>query len=85
LRGFSATRGLVFRNGLYPVDAPLLLDDGVIQLFAAAGQLEIATGELRYSRPSARSDVRAQYLFLAALVVLIVVLMARLRLRVRRP
>jgi hypothetical protein len=84
LRGFSGTKGLVFAPGDYPLDDPLLLDDGRFQLFAAAGRLTIAADRIFYARPVPRRDPRADYLIAAAILILSLVLLARARARTRR-
>jgi hypothetical protein len=84
LRGFSGTRGLAFVAGSYPIEAPLLLDDGRIQLFTAAGDLDIATDQIRYRRPTTTTGRRADYMFLAAIVILSFLLLLRTRSQRRR-
>jgi hypothetical protein len=76
---------LVFAPGTFPIDEPLRLNDGVIDFYAAAGELEIRAGRLRYSRSASRQkDPRASFIMLAGMVVLTVVLLRRAR-RVRGP
>jgi len=84
LRGFSGTRGLAFLGGSYAIETPLLLDDGRIQLFAAAGELEIGVDRLVYRSRAPALDGRSSYLFMAAILILSLVLLARVRSRTRR-
>ncbi len=92
LQGRSGAGELDFRDGVFTVDQPLLLTDGVISLYIAGGELEIRGSQLRYRRsaeeePAARhgpADPRAGFLFLAGIVILIVVLMRRARLQARK-
>ncbi len=88
LQGSSGGGALAFRDGRFTVDQPLLLTDGNISLYLAAGELEIRGAQVRYLPPSsekernpALADPMAGFLFLAGIVLLIVVLMRRARLR----
>ncbi len=90
LRGFSAGRRLLFQQGRFAIKQPLLLSDGVLQLFAARGELTIEPGRLVYrDRPEAsppdRFPPRAQLTLLAGIVILIAVLLRLSRSRLRRP
>ncbi len=76
---------LVFAEGTFPVDEPLRLTDGVVDFYAANGELEIRAGRIRYRRAIPRQkDPRASFIMLAGMVLLTVVLLRRAR-RGRTP
>jgi len=76
---------LVFAEGTFAVDEPLRLTDGVIDFYAADGELEIRAGRINYRRVSPRQkDPRASFIMLAGMVLLTVVLLRRARRR-RKP
>ncbi|MFO7610511.1 MAG: hypothetical protein R6X35_15195 [Candidatus Krumholzibacteriia bacterium] len=85
LTGTSDGGDLIFADGSYDVSAPVLLSDGQVSLYAAAGRLEILGERIRYVPPrqSDRADPRAGFAFLAGMVLLVVVLL-RLTRRRRR-
>jgi hypothetical protein len=84
LSGVGNGGRLVFRDGAFPVTEPLALSDGVVEMHVSAGVLEIRGDQLRYRRPDpAKRQDRANMIFLAGLVLLIVILMRRVRLRAR--
>lgn len=80
LTGHGKGGRLVFASGTYPIDEPVRLTDGVVDFYAAAGELEIRNGRVRYSRDEARQkDPRASFIMLAGLVLLTVILLRRAR------
>ncbi|MFO7653149.1 MAG: hypothetical protein R6X25_04930 [Candidatus Krumholzibacteriia bacterium] len=81
LRGFSGSRGLAFRPGRYQIEAPLLLDDSRVQLFAAAGELVVEHGRVTYMRPARKAGRSSDLLFLAALILVTFLLLVRARRR----
>ena len=83
LTGTTGGGALVFADGRYEISAPLLLDDGRLGLYAAAGELEIVGQRVRYRPPAVRerADPRAGFVFLAGMVVLVVVLLRLARRR----
>ncbi len=92
LTGTSGGGDLLFADGSYALSAPLLLTDGCISFYAAAGELEIVGERLRYLPPQAvvkgdGADPRAGMIMLAGMVLLVVVLLrlARKQAGRRRP
>ncbi len=80
LSGVGASGHLVFRDGSYQISEPVLLADGVLELHISAGELIVRGDQIRYRRPQVtETKTQANYVFLAGLVVLIVVLMRRAR------
>ncbi len=80
LSGVGSSGRLSFRDGIFKVSEPLLLADGILELHVSAGELEIRGGQIRYRRHEVpQTNTRADYIFLAGLVVLILVLMRRVR------
>lgn len=76
---------LVFEPGTFTIDEPIRLTDGVLDFYAAAGELEIREGRVRYVRTTTRQkDPRASFVMLAGMVLLTVVLLRRAR-RGRAP
>ncbi len=85
LSGVGGSGHLVFNDGLYVVSEPIVLADGTLELHVSAGELEIRSNQIRYRRPVIEDhSSQANYIFLAGLVVLIVVLMRRVRKRLRK-
>jgi hypothetical protein len=86
LSGVGGSGWLVFDDGIYKISEPVLLADGILELHISAGELEVRGDQIRYRRPASNSkdqdNSQANYIFLAGLVVLIVVLMRRARHRV---
>jgi hypothetical protein len=71
---------LVFSEGTFPIDEPVRLTDGVLDFYAASGELEIRPGRVRYLRSASRQkDPRASFIMLAGLVLLTVILLRRAR------
>jgi len=85
LSGVGGSGHLVFADGLYTISEPVVLGDGILELHLAAGELEVRQNQIHYRRPVIvdRSH-QANYVFLAGLVVLIVVLMRRARKQLRK-
>ena len=85
LSGVGASGQLLFRDGSYQISEPVLLADGVLELHLSAGELVVRGDQIRYRRPQVEeSKTQANYIFLAGLVVLIVVLMRRARHQLRK-
>lgn len=86
LTGTSGGGTLVFADGRYEVSAPVLLTDGSVSLYAAAGELEIVGQRIRYVPPrrTGEADPRAGFVFLAGMVLLVVVLLRLSRRRRQR-
>ena len=85
LAGVSEGRQLVFDAGSYTIAEPLLLSDGVLQAYLSRGEITIESGRIVYRLTAEEAqDPRANYVFLAAIVLLIVILLARARTRVQR-
>jgi hypothetical protein len=80
LAGASHGGRLVFEPGIYEVVSPLLLTDGTVTLYAAAGELEILGERILYRPPMKQGrDPRASFILLAGLVLLTLVLLRRAR------
>jgi hypothetical protein len=85
LAGVSEGRQLVFDAGSYTIAEPLLLSDGVLQAYLSRGEITIESGRIVYRLAAEEAqDPRANYVFLAAIVLLSVILLARARTRVQR-
>jgi hypothetical protein len=83
MMGISDGRRLLFREGRYPIDRPLLLADGSRWIFFSRGELVIEPGRIIYRQGPPPTNLKAQYLLLAGIVILITVLMVRIRRRLR--
>jgi len=84
LVGVSAGTRLVFREGRFVVDQPLLLTDGSVRLFVERGEIVIESNRIVVrAAAGGADDARPQYLLLAGIVLLIFVLMVRVRSRLR--
>ena len=81
LQGASEGRRLVFAPGRHRIEHTLLLSDGRLTLVLTRGILEIGEGRIIYHRSALRRDQRAQYLLLAGILLLTIMLMVRLRRR----
>jgi hypothetical protein len=83
LSGVGGSGRLVFDDGIYKISEPVLLADGNLELHISAGELEVRGDQIRYRRPKSKNqgqdNSQANYIFLAGLVVLIIVLMRRAR------
>lgn len=85
LSGVGSSGYLVFNSGLYTISEPVVLADGVLELHLSAGELEIRNNQIQYRRPVIVDHTHeANYIFLAGLVLLIVVLMRRARKQMRK-
>ena len=85
LAGVSEGRQLVFDAGSYTIAEPLLLSDGVLQAYLSRGEITIESGRIVYRLAAEEDqDPRANYVFLAAIILLSVILLARARTRVKR-
>ncbi len=83
LSGVSGGQRLLFEEGVYTVDKPLLLAAGDLQLFVTRGELVIESDRIVYRQAASTRDPRAQYMVLAGMVILITILMMRVRSRLR--
>jgi hypothetical protein len=83
LTGISAGRRLLFTEGRYAIDRPLMLTDGVSHLFLTKGDVLIEEGRIVYRMKGAGADPRAQFLLLAGIILLTFVLIVRARSRLR--
>jgi hypothetical protein len=81
LQGASEGRRLVFAPGRHRIEQTLLLADGRFSLVLTRGILEVGEGRIIYRRSARPRDQRAQYLLLAGILLLTVMLMMRLRRR----
>ncbi len=88
LSGVGGSGRLVFDDGIYKISEPVLLADGVLELHISAGELEVRGDQIRYRRPGGKSNkqdnTQANYIFLAGLVVLVIVLMRRASKRLKK-
>lgn len=85
LSGVGGSGQLVFQDGVYQVSEPLLLADGVLELHVSAGELIVRGSQIRYRRPHSEDrKTRANFIFLAGMMVLIIVLLRRARSRLRK-
>lgn len=80
LSGVGTSGHLVFRDGSYQISEPVVLADGKFELHLSAGELIVRGDQIRYRRPQEQDrKTQANYVFLAGLVLLIIVLMRRAR------
>lgn len=84
LVGTSAGKRLLFAPGRYRISQPSLLTDGSLSLYITAGELVIEEGRIVYRLRESAGELRAQYLLLAGIVILITVLLMRARSRLRQ-
>ena len=84
LIGVSHRSGLRFETGHYDIEQPLLLSDGRLQLLAASGKLTIERGRIVYEAAEPSTDPRSSYLFVAALLIISFLLLARARSRLKK-
>jgi len=84
LIGVSHRSGLRFETGHYDIKQPLLLSDGRLQLLAASGKLTIEQGRIVYEAAEPSTDPRSNYLFVAALLIISFLLLARARSRLKK-
>ena len=84
LIGVSHQSGLRFETGHYDIEHPLLLSDGRLQLLAASGKLTIERGRIVYEAARPSTDPRSSYLFVAALLIVSFLLLARARSRLKK-
>jgi hypothetical protein len=84
LVGVSQQSGLRFEAGDYDIEHPLLLSDGRMRLYASGGRLRIERGSIVYVAAKPSTDPRASYLFLAALLIISFLLLARARSRLKK-
>ncbi len=84
LIGVSHRSGLRFETGHYDIEQPLLLSDGRLQLLAARGKLTIEQGRIVYEAAGPSTDPRSSYLFVAALLIISFLLLARARSRLKK-
>lgn len=84
LSGAGASGKLDWRDGIYEISEPVMLNDGVIGLLVSEGELEILGTRIRYRAPERddpqkKVDPRASFFMLAGIMLLIGVLMRRAR------
>lgn len=80
LHGISNGRELVFQNGNYSFDAPLVLTASNFTLVACEGVLEIADGRINLKLPvDKKESSNSNYILLAGMIILIATLMNRSR------
>lgn len=85
LSGVGGSGRLVFEDGLYRVSEPLVLSDGVLELHVSGGELEVRGDQIRYRQTRLQNDkTKANYIFLAGLILLIIVLMRRARVQMKK-
>ncbi len=85
LSGVGSSGYLVFQDGVYQISEPVALSDGVLELHVSGGELEVRGNQIRYRRPNLPDQkTKANYIFLAGMVVLITVLLRRARRQLRK-
>jgi len=85
LSGVGGSGQLVFEDGIYRISEPLVLSDGILELHISAGELEVRGDQIRYRRSRSQDEkTKANYIFLAGLILLIIVLMRRARRQMRK-
>ncbi|MEZ4389326.1 MAG: hypothetical protein R3D98_17400 [Candidatus Krumholzibacteriia bacterium] len=72
---------LALEPGRFEIDTPLLLTDGRLSAFLAAGRLEVTADRLIYRQPAARVARGGTLLILAGVVVATAVLLRAVRRR----
>ncbi|MFH1844411.1 MAG: hypothetical protein ABIF77_14525, partial [bacterium] len=77
-------RRLLFTPGRFVIDHPLYLSDGIGHYFLAKGDILIENGRIVYRMRERSANPQAQYIILAALIIMIVLLLARSRSRLRK-
>ncbi|MCP4293437.1 MAG: hypothetical protein GY780_16545 [bacterium] len=81
--GFSGTvknKPMLLEDGIYPITGNVVLGDGTVQLVISTGELEIHGPRVRYRhQESDLNKTRANFLLIAGLLILIVVLLRRSR------
>ena len=85
LSGVGGSGQLVFGDGIYRISEPLVLSDGIVTLHISGGELEVRGDQIRYrhSQPQDKKN-QANYVFLAGLILLIIVLMRRARRQINK-
>jgi len=84
LLGVSHGRRLLFTPGRFVIDHPLYLSDGSCHCFLAKGDILIENGRIIYRMREGSTNPRSQYIILAAMIIMIVLLLARSRSRLRK-
>lgn len=89
LAGAGAGGKLQWQDGTFTISEPILLTDGVVQLLASAGELEILSSRIRYRAPESvppepGTDLRASLMMLAGVALLIAVLLRRARRQLKK-
>jgi len=84
LLGVSHGRRLLFTPGRFVIDFPLYLSDGSWHCFLAKGDILIENGRIVYRMREGNANPRSQYIILAAMLIMIVLLLARSRSRLRK-
>ncbi len=85
LSGVGGSGRLVFEDGIFSISEPLVLSDGILELHVSGGELEVRGDQIRYRRQRVvDNETKANYIFLAGIILLIVVLMRRARRKMRQ-
>jgi hypothetical protein len=85
LSGVGGSGQLVFQDGVYQISEPILLADGLLELHVSAGELVVRGSQIRYRRPRIEDrKTQANYIFLAGMMLLVVVLLRRARSQLRK-
>jgi hypothetical protein len=87
--GAGAGGKLRWQDGTFTISEPVLLTDGLVQLLASAGELEVLATRIRYRAPEATAprdgnDLRASLMMLAGIALLIAVLLRRARRKLKK-
>jgi hypothetical protein len=85
LAGASRGHRLLFRDGEFPIDAPLLLTGDTFQLFASRGVLEVADRQLVLAdRSLDRQPPGTQYLLFSGILLITIFMVMKTRARLKR-
>ncbi len=85
LTGASRGQRLLFLDGEFPIDAPLLLTSDTFQLFVSRGVLEIADGRLVLAdRSLKRQPPGTQYLLFSGILLITIFMVMKTRARLKR-
>ncbi len=85
LGGASRGRRLLFADGEYPIDAPLVLTGESFQIFVSRGVLEIGAGRLVFAdRKAEQGQPATQYLLFLGVSLVTIFLMMKARARLKK-
>jgi len=85
LTGASRGHRLLFHDGEFPIDAPLLLTGDTFQLFVSRGVLEIASGRLVLAdRTLKQQPPGTQYLLFFGILLITIFMVMKTRARLKR-